>query len=531
MRRLRARHQQLLDKEAGRRAFRPGGDLRVALVYPNLYPVAMGNLGFQVVYDQLNQLPGVSCERAVLPEGPDLRRLERRRQHLVSLETGTPLDRFDVLAFSVTFELDFLNMVRMLTACGIPVRRRQRTRHHPYVLAGGAALTVNHAPLVPLLDGWFLGEAEGRLEGWAAQLREARLAELRGPELWSHLAAEPRDPAAEVDRSHRVTREAGGPRVDFRPAGSQLFTPEAVFGKTALVEICRGCPWRCSFCVAKDMYGSFRRARPEDVLAYAETARAHTDRIGIVGAGISAYPRLAQLLADLREMGFSASLSSLRLDRVDDALLEEVQRHGQRTLTVAPESFSDRLSDQFDKSLDLGKIVAGLRRVGPHAFEKIKLYMIAGMPEETEADHEVAFATAEQVVGEGACAPGQLEFSYSLLLPRPGTVLGRAPLLTKQGYKRTRKFLEARARKAGVGLKVESYRMAQLCDLMCRGDEEVGERLAAWADETAGREPFQIPEGEYRAYIEGLVEKAPAYLETITPSSADLARQRARLAV
>jgi radical SAM superfamily enzyme YgiQ (UPF0313 family) len=467
----------------------------------------MANLGFQAVYSALNALPGVSCERAVLPEGPDLRRLERQGQAVLSLETGQSLGDFDVLAFSVTYELDYLNVVRMLEGAGIPADREERNRFHPLVVAGGAALTVNHEPLLPLLDGWFRGEAEGRLEAWSEDLRRARSEGLRGRELWEALGAGEGADQGWQDLDFRRVRERGGAALEFQAVGTDLVTPDAAFGASALVEICRGCPWRCSFCIAKDMYGSFRKASQEDVLSYAARMRPHTDRIGLVGAGISAYPKLTRLLADLRGLGYRASLSSMRLDRVDDELLDELARHGQRTLTVAPENFSDRLQGLVEKSLSLGKIMAGLRRVGPERFEKIKLYMIAGLPGQTAEDHGVAFETARELVEEGAVRPGQLEFSYSVLLPRPGTALGDAELLGRKDYKATRKFLEASAKEARAGLKVESYRMAMLCDLLCRGDREVGLWLLDWARRTKGRSPLKIDDAEYRRRMEGVLAR------------------------
>lgn len=499
-----------LAAETGTRSFRPGGDLRVALVYPNLYGVAMANLGFHAVYQELNTQPGVSCERAVLPEPEDLVALERRREPVRSLETGTPLGEFDVLAFSITYELDYLNLIRILAACGIPADRTQRSRFHPYVVAGGAALTVNHEPMVPVLDGWFRGEAEGQLEAWAAAHRQARAAGLRQRELWAHLGALPEDDPGWQEAAFRRVRARGAPALEFPPVGSELLAPEAVFGVAALVEICRGCPWRCSFCVAKDLYGSFRKASHEAVLAYADRLRPHTDRIGVVGAGLSAYPGLVELLADLRQRGFRASLSSLRLDRVKDELLEELLLHGQRTLTVAPENFSDRLQGLVEKSLTLEKIVRGLERVGPYGFEKVKMYMIAGLPGQTEADHQVAFTTARELVDRGVVRPGQLEFSYSVLLPRPGTALGDAPLLSRKQFKATQRYLEGQAKLAQAGLKVESYRMSMVCDLLCRGDHDVGRLLLDWARDTGGREPFRLDDRQYRGLMEGVFARQRA---------------------
>lgn len=502
MRKLLERNRLRLETEGGERSFRPGGELRICLVYPNLYGVAMANLGYQAVYQELNRLPGVSCERAVLPEEEDLARLERAGRAPVSLETETDLGGFDVLAFSVTYELDYLNMVRLLAASGISLDRADRDRYQPVVVAGGAAVTVNHLPLVPLLDGWFRGEAEGRLEEWTARLGEACRAGLRGEALWAALGALDADQADGLGVRYLPERVRGGAALEFSAVGSELVTPEAAFGATALVEICRGCPWRCSFCVAKDMYGSFRKAPAEQVLAYARRVRTFTDRIGIIGAGLSATAHLVDLLRGLREEGFRVSLSSLRLDRLREDLMDELALHGQRTLTVAPENFSDRLQPLVEKSLTLEKIVAGLERVGPERFEKVKLYMIAGFPGQEEADHAVAFETARDLIARKKVRPGQLEFSFSVLLPRPGTALGQAPLLSRKHYKATARFLEREARRSRVGLKVEGYRLSMVCDLLCRGDQETGRLLVEWGRATRGREPFRLGEREYREAID-----------------------------
>jgi radical SAM superfamily enzyme YgiQ (UPF0313 family) len=477
----------------------------------------MANLGYQAVYQALNQIPGVSCERAVLPEDEDLRRLEQVEAAPVSLESESPLGSFDVLAFSITYELDYLNLLRLLADAGIPPDRNLRNCYHPVVVAGGAALTVNHLPLVPILDGWFRGEAEGRLEDWVEVLRQARLEGARGEELWTLLGAQ--DPEGEdatapgLGRRFLALRSRGEPSLDFSPVGSELLHSEAAFGATALVEVCRGCPWRCSFCVARDMYGSFRRASTEEILSYARRLRSHTDRLGIIGAGLSATADLVGLLRALRGQGFRVSLSSLRLDRLREDLLEEILLHGQRTLTVAPENFSPRLQRVVQKSLSLEKIVAGLERVGPDRFHKIKLYMIAGFPGQEEEDHAIAFETARDLITRKRIRPGQLEFSFSVLLPRPGTALGQVPLLSRKAYRTTARFLERQARGSKVGLRVEGYRLSMVCDLLCRGDQEVGRQLLSWSEETRARVPFRLQEREYRRAMEGVMER----WETRTP--------------
>lgn len=491
-----------LAREVGPTQPKPEGDLRVCLVYPNLYPVAMGNLGFQAIVEAMNQLPGVSCERATLPEAPHLRRLRRQGKGILSLESQKPLGEFDVLAFSVTYELDLLHLAEILEVSGIPADRTRRNRFHPVVLAGGAAVTVNHLPFLPLVDGVFRGEAEGRLEGLVELLRESQTH--RGQpdslrELFHGLAGS--DPEDWGNFEFRVSRPRGSEALPFVPVGTRIFTEESVFGKTAGIEICRGCPWRCSFCIAKDMYGSFRKAAAEDVLAFADSVRDYTDRIGIVGAGLSAYPRLTELLRELRQRGFSCSLSSLRLDRVKPDLLDEIQAHGQRTLTVAPENFSDRLQGLVEKSLTLEKIIRGLERVGPDRFEKIKLYMIAGLPGQVESDHRIAFETAQDLIARGAVRPFQLEFSYSLLLPRPGTALGGAEVLSKADYKRTKKLLETLAREAKSGLKLESYRLAMVSDLLCRGGPSVGHLVLDWVAKTRGEDEFRLRDADYRREI------------------------------
>ncbi len=246
----------LLALERTPHPFQENGPFRVCLVFPNVYRVGMSNLGLQTVYRTLNRLPGVTCERAFLPDPEDLRLHAYYKTPLFSLETRRQLRDFDVVAFSLTYEMDYLNVFEILRLAAIPARSADRGPREPLVMAGGAAITANPLVLDPVLDLVFLGEAE---VGAPELFR--RLGECDGQDLESLTAGLPqiympgdgREPPAEVPSL---------PDLEEHPATSTILTPRTVFADTALIELTRGCPRKCSFCIAKDLYGATRTCRP-----------------------------------------------------------------------------------------------------------------------------------------------------------------------------------------------------------------------------------------------------------------------------
>jgi radical SAM superfamily enzyme YgiQ (UPF0313 family) len=345
----------------------PNGPLSVCLVYPNTYPVGMANLGFQAVFRLLAADSRVTCERAFLPDGP---RAEWPRT-LRSLEHDRPVRDFDVIAFSVSFEVDYVNVLDCLALAGIPLRRGERGRDAPLVLAGGPATFLNPEPLAEFVDLFLLGEAEEMLGEFVTRVvaepftRDGALERggtVRGAYRPDRYRAE-YDGAGEL-AAFRYDGPGDG-RVERRyvvdldafPTDSEVLSPEAVFGDMYLVEASRGCEWGCRFCAAGFMYRPVRY-RSVDVLR-ARIARGLEARqtIGLVGAEMASLPGVAALCQEVAARGGRASPSSLKADLITPALARAVGAGGNRSVTVAPEAGSERMRRVINKNLTEDEIL------------------------------------------------------------------------------------------------------------------------------------------------------------------------------
>ncbi|MBI2164507.1 MAG: radical SAM protein, partial [candidate division NC10 bacterium] len=364
--------RQRLAQETGAVVKDWGGRLRIALVFPNTYYVGMSNLGFQTIYWHLNQRPGILCERAFLPDPEDLPEHERLRVPILSLESQRPLAEFDCVAFSTTFENDYLNMLRILDLSGIPVRAADRGPGDPLVTMGGVCAWANPEPLVPFVDWFFLGEGEESshevFDLWQ-QVREGeRQPEAAREEFFRAL---PGIEGIYVPRFYDVKYHEDGTVADVVPYDgaplpvrkrrlartddydtvSMVRTANTEFGEMALLEVGKGCGRGCRFCMEGEIYRPVRHRHIDAILRAAETALQRGKRIGLVGACVSDYPWIDELMAALRARGVDVSLSSVRADSLSPGLVQGLLESGSRTLTIAPEAGTERLRTVIHKSL------------------------------------------------------------------------------------------------------------------------------------------------------------------------------------
>src|SRR5579872_4288352 len=353
---------------------KPHGDrLRVALAFPNTYWVGMSNLGFQTVYKLLNAEDDIVCERFFLPPKQELAALSASRAPLLTLESQTPVGDFDVIAFSVSFEWDYVNVLTLLRLAGLPSYAAERTTRHPLVLVGGAVTFVNPEPLAPFVDVIAAGEGEALVPGlrraYSAAASRADLLHLlsleRGfyvPSLYEpHYAADGTlagwnvrsgaapdgadAPALPVHKAALKTTEA----VD--PPATGIFTPDTEFGSRFLVEVVRGCANLCRFCWAGYNYLPVRAFPTDRILELAEAARTHSNRVGLVSIALCDHPDIERILARLLEMGYAISPASLRLDDLTESIVRVLRASGERTITIAPETGSDRLRRVINKTV------------------------------------------------------------------------------------------------------------------------------------------------------------------------------------
>ena len=493
-------YRRLLAAEQGTVCKNPGGKLTVCLVYPNHYRTAMSNLGFQSVYAILNSYPDVVCERAFLPEPDEAREYARSRTALVSLESRRPVADFDILAFSVSFESDYLHIPPIFAAAGLPVFSAGRDERHPLVMAGGAALFLNPEPVADFMDLICLGEAEALLDRLLELFRTNE--GMARPELLRAAAALPGMyvPAAyrvtyegerQVSREHEPWAPASVERcwaqdLDRHATVSEVLTSATEFGDMYLVEISRGCPRGCRFCAAGFIYLPYRRRSLETLRAAVLRGVELRGKVGLVGAAVSDYPEIDKVCRQIVEHGGKVSVSSLRIDAIDEEMIGLLKASGHKTVALAPEGGSQRLRDLIRKGIDEEQILSACDRLISRDMLNLKLYFIIGLPTETMADLEELIGLVARIRERVVAAArsnrrlGEIVLSVNPFVPKPFTPFQWCGMEDAKSLETKGRFLrQATGKMANVRLLMESPKDASLQALLSRGDRRLAPLLVA----------------------------------------------------
>ena len=481
---LHSKARARLARERSRIVADSAAAVRVALAYPNVYRVGMASLGFQIVYEMLNALPDVSCERAFLPDPSDLLEHDRTRTELFTLESLSPLARFDVVAFSISFELDCLNVLRMLRLANIPLRSRDRDESRPLIIAGGPCPTFNPEPMAEFIDAFVIGEAEDVLQGLTETILTERrdrdrlleaLARVPGvyvPRLYAPrygVSGEYRGVEALPPAPHSVVRSVARD-LSTHPASSSVRTPDAEFGDLDLVEVGRGCGRQCRFCVAGYV------ARPPRFREIGQIPAG--DRLGLVGAAVFDRPDAADLCERIVEAGREFTVSSVRLETVTPQLARLMARGGQKTLTIAPEAAADRLRAVINKCATDEQVFAAVAAARDAGIRRVKLYFMIGLPLETDEDVNAICGLARRLTD--AFPETEFHFSVSSFVPKPWTPFQWHPMAPEDEIKRRFSLIRRGLTRAGrVELSGESPRLAAVQGLLARGDRRLADVLVA----------------------------------------------------
>ncbi|MBP7776568.1 MAG: radical SAM protein [Acidobacteria bacterium] len=476
--------------------------MRVGLAFPNTYFVGMSNLGFQTVYRLFNDHPGTVCERVFLPPKQELQALVAQDARLVTIESQTPLNDLDVLAFSVSFEWDYTNVLTMLRLAGLPLRAADRNHRHPLVVIGGAVTFVNPEPLALFADVVAAGEGEVLVPSLLEAVAEAtsrddllkQLATRRGFYVPSFYDVTYRDDGT-IDAY--VPREGtGAPPVVKKaalktteavdPPCTSIFTPDTEFGSRFLIEVVRGCANLCRFCWAGYNYLPVRAFPTDRILELAEAARTHANRVGLVSIALCDHPDIELILTRLSEMGYSISPASLRLDDLTPAIVNLLRQSGERTLTIAPETGSDRLRRVINKTVTNDEIVEKADLIFSSGFENLKLYYMIGLPTETDDDLvairdqtvQLRDIMLKHAVGRGHV--GRIVGSVNPLVPKPGTSYQWLPMTDTKEIERKMKRLHALVDNIDhVYFSIKSERHSYYQALMSLGDRRVAPAIEA----------------------------------------------------
>jgi radical SAM superfamily enzyme YgiQ (UPF0313 family) len=498
----RERARITLSKETGY-ILKPSGDrLRVALAFPNTYWVGMSNLGFQTVYRLFNAQDDVVCERVFLPPKQELAALVSSRTPLVTLESQSPVGEFDVLAFSVSFEWDYVNILTMLRLAGVPIFAAERGSRHPLIVVGGAVTFVNPEPLAPFADVIAAGEGEVLVPALdrafhAAGDRSELLKLLAGSRgFYVPSFYEPQYGPDGRLSGYRVSQEPDAP-VPVRkaalktteavdPPATGIFTPDTEFGSRFLVEVVRGCANLCRFCWAGYNYLPVRAFPADRILELAERARPHASKVGLVSIALCDHPEIERILARLHEIGYSISPASLRLDDLTESIVRTLRASGERTITIAPETGSDRLRRVINKTVTNDEILDRAELIFASGFENLKLYYMIGLPTETDEDlvaiRDLTLELRDRMLryARPRGTVGRIIGSVNPLIPKPGTAYQWLPMESDANV--DQKIKRLRSLTAGIDnvyFNIKSERHSYYQALLSLGDQRVAPVIVA----------------------------------------------------
>ena len=462
--------RQILSREQGTIIKDWGGRLPVALMYPNSYYLGMSNLGIHAIYRLLNSYGDVVCERVFLEKG--------QNTPPVGLESGRPLTDFAVLAFSITYELDYFNVISILKTSGIPLYTAERDERYPLVIAGGACITANPMPLAPFFDCLCIGEAEAILppmlpvlsEGIGSKRQELLKALLKIPGVY----------VPQYPTGTPVVRQWIGNLDDF-PVTSTVLTHDTELGNLCLIEVERGCGWGCRFCLVSNAFRPARYRSADGLLTEAENGLHHRKRLGLVGPAVTDHPQIEELVKRLKQMGAELSVSSMRIKPLSPVVLDGLARGGARTIALAPEAGSERLRRLIAKRITEDDILKAVAMVVGQGIKQLKLYFMIGLPSENDDDIEeiVRLTLACKSILDKQARGGRITLSISPFVPKAGTPFQWLPMAPLPILEHRLSSLKSQLQPKGIQVKAESLAWTEVQAVLSRGDTRLSEVLAS----------------------------------------------------
>ena len=493
------RLQALYKDEDSRVTVNPHAGQKVAIVYPNTYFVGMSNLGLHIIYEEINLRNDSVCERIFLPEKKELEAYDKTKTPLMSVETQRPMHQFDVVAFDVTFEMDYFHIPLMLRHGRVPIMGKDRTEFDPIVIAGGPCATFNPEPFADFIDAFIIGEGEGivsrvldiirdgKMKGLDRHAILRQLADVSGvyvPSLYVPIYSEDgefkgyhiAEGAPKTIKRHFEMLTSGGETV--------VATNYTEFGAMYIIEVARGCGRHCRFCMAGYCF-RVPRVRPLDILKEGvNRAEQLGKKVGLMGAAISDYPEVDELVNYIRSKDMRYSCASLRADSLTQAVVDGLADSGQKTITIAPETGSERLRRVINKGISEEHLQNAATLSAKSGIQHMRLYIMIGLPTETDEDIEAIVGLAERTqahMAEVGCK-GRLTLSINPFIPKPFTPFQWMAMDNQKTVEKKLQYIKKALQKnRRIEVLVESPKEAYIQGVLARGDRRLGAVLAACA--------------------------------------------------
>ncbi len=447
-----------------------GGRIHIALIYPNSYYLGMSSLGFQTIYGFLNSYEHIVCERVFWEPQ------KRAAEAPISLETQRPLQDFDILAFSISYELDYFNVIQILKAAGIPHYAMDRNEGHPLIIAGGPCVTANPQPLSPFLDCFVIGEGEAILPSLVDVITEGFKSGKN--ELQERLSALPGIYAPFFYNGVPIKRQ-WLIDLDTVATTSVVLTPDTEFRDMYLIEIARGCGRGCRFCLAGYWFRPFRPRPIDSLLHQAGEGMGYSGRIGLLGAAVSDHSEIDELVTGLRRMGAAISVSSLRIRPLSGTLIRGLAESGTQTVSLAPEAGSERLRRTINKGASEDDIIRAVDMVAEEGLRQVKLYFMIGLPTETDEDIEEIIRIALTLKSRIERTGCRISLTVEPFVPKAGTPFQWLAMATEKVLSHRINRIKHGLIKSGIDVRTESVAWSIVQGILSRGDALVGEVLAS----------------------------------------------------
>lgn len=497
------KQQRVLASETGAIVKDRGGKASIALVYPNTYYVGMSNLAVHTLYKLLNDDQRAVCERAFLPDMKDFAEHRRTNSPLFSIENQRPIAEFDCIAFSISFQNDFLNVIPIFSLCSIPHRRTERNDSHPLLFAGGCAVTMNPLPLSEIFDCFVIGETEDVIK----EIVPVLSARTQKKEKLGELAKIEGVFVPSISKSK--TKRRFVKNISEWPTQTVIYTPHTEFSDMHLVEMSRGCPRRCKYCATPCVYEPYRTRDFDSIMQMIESGIEHKKRFGLIGADLLIHPAFIKTAEAIHELGATFSPASIRVDEIKEENVKLLAQSGHKSASLGIEAADEKLRSSIGKTISNDRILNAVGLLAAAGICSLRLYFMIGLPGETGDDIRAIGKMAIDILKIlRAEAPrktraSSVSLTISPFVPKPLTVFERMPFAGEKYLKdAVKKIKGILSRTEGISVNVDSITSSMTDAILSRGNHHLLSFLEKYAETNSIRKAISELSADDRRHLE-----------------------------